>query len=404
MALPQRVLLTWELGDNLGHIAKLLKIGEELSGRGAKVFLALQNLAGVATVLGTTPVTVLAAPYAKVKPPRTARPVLTYADDLRPCGYDDPRELAVLIKAWQNLFDLVRPDMMIANSSPTALLAARPYPFKKMAVGLGYEVPVLSTPMPPLRYWEKQNPDVIATHEASVVEVINEALRFLGQGQISSIAEMLKVDREFVSTFAELDHYGVRAPEIYSGPFFVADRGKDVAWPEQVEGRKRIFAYLSHGRDFEALLNALSSLAPRHDVMVVARRLPEEIAAKLRTGGMQVFTEAVRIDQITQDCNLCITHGGTGTFIQFLLAGAAQLIVPNHIEQMMVAKRVEALGAGRVGQPNGSGEAAQALICEVLDTPRYAEAARIWAARHAGYSVVAQTRQIVDQLSADDFA
>ena len=399
MSLPRRALLTWELGDNFGHIAKLIKVGGVLRAAGVEVFVALQNLAGVAPLLDQLDATLLAAPYAKVKPPSDPkRPILTYADDLRPCGYDKPRELAALIRAWDGLYQLVQPDLLLVNSSPTALLAARPYTnMLKVAMGIGYEVPCLSEPMPPLRYWEKNNPEELQSHERSVLNVINEAQTILGRDAVCSIADMLRTDMSFITAFPEFDHYPNRVEGIYTGPFFVEDGGLDVTWRPRRPEAKRIFAYLSHGQDLNAVVQALHK-SP-HDVILVARRISEDNVKALKTNPhLQVFTDPVKIKQLTQGADVCLTHGGTGTFMQFLLQGVPQVIFPNHIEQLMVAKRMEEAGVGLIGTPQGDVHKVVTVIDRVLFEPQYTEKAGLWAQKHAGYSVDARAGEIGQAL------
>ncbi len=392
-----RALLVWELGDNLGHIATLIKVSEDLFKRGYDVYLALQNLTGVAAVIGDMPVKILQAPYAKVKPPRdTMRPVLVYSDDLRPCGYDNPQELSMLLRAWDELFKLVRPSILIANSAPTAILAAQSYDFPKVNIGLGYEVPVLSDPMPPLLYWEKNDVGLLKKHEQSVLAIINEALKILGKETISSIQDIFKDQIEILTTFPELDHYGDRHKNVYVGPMFISDKGKEIAWPEQRIGRKRIFAYLSHGRDFESSIRVLQSLP--HDVILVARRLSQEVVHKFNTPSFQIITEAIQLGKIAKDCDLCITHGGTGTLVQFLLHGVPQLIIPNHIEQVMVAKRIESRGMGCITPPRTTPEDISKLIDRILGDSTYNDNTKQWALEHQGYSVDVQIKEIVDRI------
>lgn len=397
MTSKKRALLTWELGDNFGHIATLIKISAGLKREGFDVFVALQNIAGVAPLLHGLDATILAAPYARIKPPSDpTRPVLTYADDLRPCGYDKPDELAALIRAWDGLYQLVQPDVLITNSAPTALLAAMPYAMFKVNIGLGYEVPQLSTPMPALRYWENNDAAVIAEHEAAVVGIINTALALLHRAPISSIKDILSTDLSLLTTFSDLDHYPARADGHYVGPFFVEDAGLDVEWtPRRSKEIKRIFAYLSHGQDIEAVIKALCQ-SP-HDVILIARRLSaQNVKALSSHSHLRVFTDPVKIGKLAADADLCITHGGAGTFVQFLLCGVPQIVFPIHIEQLMAAKRVEQMGSGVIGQSYGDARKVTDAIHAVLSDVGYKNKATNWAKNHAGYSVNRQAEEIVN--------
>lgn len=398
----KRVLLAWELGDNFGHVAKLIKIGTALRERGFDPVLSLQNLAGVAPLIEHVDMKLLQSPHARVKPPQdSTRPVLTYADDLRPCGYDRPLELAALLRAWDGMLDLVKPDILIANSAPTALLAARRYPgIMRVSVGLGYEVPDLATPMPALRYWETPDMKVLADHEQSILGNINQALTSLGHGTLSGLRDMLETDMSFIMTWPELDHYPSRKTGEYVGPFYVEDTGVDADWLPRQEGRARIFAYLSHGHDIGPIIRALQSMKGQ-DVILVARRLS---ADNLKTLAgfphLRVYTDPVKISPLTSGADLCITHGGSGTFVQFMMGGVPQLIYPNHIEQLMAARRMEMLGCGLVGQTQGKPENAIQAIQRILTTPSYRTKALEWAATRQGHNVNGQAVIIADRIAA----
>jgi multidrug efflux pump subunit AcrA (membrane-fusion protein) len=47
-----RILLTWEMGSNLGHLSRLLPLARELKARGHRVLVAARDVALAASVLG----------------------------------------------------------------------------------------------------------------------------------------------------------------------------------------------------------------------------------------------------------------------------------------------------------------------------------------------------------------
>ena len=66
----------------------------------------------------------LPAPW-KSRPTEQVETVVTYADLLLNIGFGDGEAFTVHLHAWRNLFELVQPDLLVCDHSPTALLAAR---------------------------------------------------------------------------------------------------------------------------------------------------------------------------------------------------------------------------------------------------------------------------------------
>lgn len=394
-----RILLAWELGDNFGHIGKLIELGEALKLRGADVTLALQNPYGVGKFIGATSLKILPAPYGRVKPKPQSKAVdvLSFADDVGLCGYDNPDGLAGLIRAWDGIFTLVQPDILVANSAPTALLAAQPYPFKKVSTGLGYEVPPQTTPMAPLRFWEQADMQKLQAQEQAILGNINGALKLLGRPPLHAFCEMLQADAEILNTFAELDHYGERNNAAYYGSFYSADQGEAWHWQEPHAGRARIFAYIYPGRaGFTSLCEALQK-AP-HDSIMVSPGLTAADAQKLSTGGLRVASSPLKLALLKDQADLCITHGGMGTVTQFLLRGVPQLILPNHIEQMMTARRVAQHGLGVMATGRLTPAQLSGIISKMLLDTRLKQKTMGFAEKYHGYDQTHVAGQLAEKI------
>jgi hypothetical protein len=170
-----RILLTWELGGGFGHLMNLRPLAIELAARGHQVFLAAGDLSRVAGVFAAgsgqcsvvggqlapgsaegseapsprpSPtgrgsergITVLPAPW-KTTRTKTVETIVTYADLLLNIGFGDGEAFTVHLQAWRNLYELVQPDLLVCDHSPTALLAAR-----TLTAARGTLTPALSPP------------------------------------------------------------------------------------------------------------------------------------------------------------------------------------------------------------------------------------------------------------------
>src|SRR5690348_15509947 len=126
------ILLAWELGAGLGHLQRLRPLAEELLRRGHRVVASLRDIPRAGAVFGGMQVRLLQAPQKLRPPPDEFKPPLTLPHILHNTGFGDDMELAALAGAWRNLLELVRPDAVVFDHSPTALLASRGLPHKRV--------------------------------------------------------------------------------------------------------------------------------------------------------------------------------------------------------------------------------------------------------------------------------
>ncbi len=402
--LRMRILFSWELGKNFGHVTQIAEVARPLAKRKAELFFALQNPGLIRPFAEGFDYKVLQAPYYPVRSAAGKKrgPALIYPDDLRPCGYDSPADLAGLILAWRSLFDLVKPDILVTQAAPTALLAARGYKFKKVAFGGGYNVPPRSSPMPLMRYWEKIDAETIKKREEFVLGNVNQALSIAGLPKLKKFSDTLETDAEFLTTFAELDHYPDRAgsgkdkPKYY-GPFYTLGSGAAVNWAKGKN--KRIFAYIRpEARSFLPCLAALSRLPEDHDVIVSAPGIPPKAKEKLDKPHVRIIDGAVRLDKIIKGCDLGISHASSGISAAFALNGVPQLLLPGHIEQMMFAKAIGRTKSGRglvgaVGPQQVSG-----LIGRMLGDESFNDAAKALAVKYKDFDPSELAEKIAGEI------
>lgn len=112
--------------------------------------MSLRNLAGAASVFGRAGVSFLPAPF-KSSGRAYFRPTLNFAHILANVGWGDFAELFGLACAWRNVIRLVRPDLMVCDHSPTALLASRGLGVRRVVIGSGFLCPPDECPFRPYR-------------------------------------------------------------------------------------------------------------------------------------------------------------------------------------------------------------------------------------------------------------
>src|SRR5690606_15930682 len=140
------ILCTWELGGELGHISNLSAVARVLETEGYRVVVALRDLSRAYPFFFDTKVTLLQAPV-WLPMMKMQRPIACLADTLLLSGYLETDPLHCLVIAWQALVKQVKPDLVIFDYSPTAMLAMLDQTFPKMLVGSGFADPVPGHPI-----------------------------------------------------------------------------------------------------------------------------------------------------------------------------------------------------------------------------------------------------------------
>jgi hypothetical protein len=181
-------LITWELGGGLGHLMQLGPLARGLAGRAHSVYAAVRYLDRARGVLGDA-VKLLAAPWAATPAERHVKPPVNLAHILHNMGWHDAAQLAGLVAAWRSLYELVKPDVVVFDHAPTALLASRELNFGRVVIGSGFCVPPdePGRPLRNLRPWVKAahaEPGNVEAFGREMVQRVNGVLAEYGARSI----------------------------------------------------------------------------------------------------------------------------------------------------------------------------------------------------------------------------
>src|SRR5258706_8864391 len=181
------------------------------------------------------------------------------------CGSREAADLTGLVGGWRTLLAHWRPDLLVSDYSPTALLAAHTLGIRSVTYGNGFFTPPRLSPLPPFRFDEPVDPARVAAADAQALVSVNAAATRLGASPFEKLADMFVTDEDFLCTFPELDHYGTRPTSGYWGPRLRLDLGLDAPWPE---GRgPRVFVYVQRWLpQMDALIESLVAGADRAPV------------------------------------------------------------------------------------------------------------------------------------------
>lgn len=300
---------------------------------------------------------------------------------------------------------LAEPDAFAAyrlcrdRSCPTALFAAYLAGVPAVAIGSGFEIPPDRSPLPSIRPWDNIEFSRLQQAEERVLESLNALSASFGRPKLYRVSELFRYASTLLTSFAELDHYGPRDGENYVGPLSANVTGQQENWRER--GKPHIFAYLRPSvPGFELLLQALSKL--KAEVIVAAPDIHRGQAEALVSDRFRLHAQPVALDgKLLQSADLAVSYAGAGTVNTCLLAGVPMLLVPQNVEQYLMSRCVETIGAGIATKQARSETEFCELLEQVLHTPAYRQQAKAFANSHAGFNpeqVLNQALRMIEEL------
>lgn len=393
-----RVLLAWELGANYGHLVGLAPVAERLRAAGHRLLFAVRDVRGAAEVLGAKGFSFAQAP-AFQRRSRSASAPASYAEMLVLQGYADRAALWGMVRAWISLARLFWAEIVVANHSPGALLAGRILGLPRAQIGTGFEIPPSLSPLPSIRPWQNIPEQRLRRSERAVTEVINNVVRSFRGRELERLCDLFDTEARIFTTFAELDPYGPRPNERYTGPVYDRGFGERADWPD--DGRPRIFAYLR--QSVPKVANILQALkgAPATTICVMPDARPEEVKRD-SSGDLRITARPLHLDSVLRQAELALLYGGHGVACAALVAGVPILAAPQNVEQFLHARRVESLGAGTVLGKDRSVETVRLRIEQALADSGLKAKARAFSYQHAGFDperAVAEAAASIERLA-----
>lgn len=357
----ERVLLAWEHGRNLGHVARLSATARLFEQGGARVVWALPG-----GFRGRGPL--LAPGHAVHRGPRVASLGIrnnaapqSYADVLIGLGFADPAALQQTVAAWIELFEAEAIDRVMLDYAPAAQLAALVAGLPAHQITNGFDAPPPGCPL----YDVGMRGPMLEERNRRRVQLLDESIAAvgaaLGAGRGLSLERWLSYPARWYDCIPETDPYGPRVDGVYVGPIGAPTETVRAQWPGKAGSAMRVFAYLRSTTQARRVLRALSSAAAQ--VVCVWPGAPDGEADRWSGLGVNVVDRPVDLAQVLPRCDAVVNYGSTTLVCQSLLAGKPQLMLPTDIEKWMVAGRVHRQGAGVVLHSRAS-EAALAMALE----------------------------------------
>ena len=387
-----RIAVAWELGGETGHVATVLPIAGALRDRGHEVRLLLRNPGAGADLDSGLPIPREGAPIWE-GPAYTFQP-RNFGEILHNFGYQSVPDLRMLIAAWRD--KLAGVGAVVANVSPAAHLAARTLGIPSFEMSQGYHVPPPAMPSPPLNDWQAQPRAELEAADRRVLAAMNAVLGEHGAAPLDTIGALFE-GRSMLLTYPELDIYSERGPAEYFG---IPETGEGKATPEWPAVRgTRVLAYIYD--QYELRLKLLDALAAQGmPTLALCRGADDALRARFAGGPIRIVEQSMAMSVVLPQAEMVICHGSHQTTALALLRGKPVLLMPTHLEQFLITRRVVRQGAGLGIAPELPDPDFGAALRELAGNPSYRRSAEAFAQRYAGHDRRAALTTLIARCEA----
>ena len=332
-----RVIICWELGAGQGHMMRLTRISETLTRRGIGIVSAhLCHLDHAAALAPHIDGPIRQAPCFSspgATPVVSALPHASFGDFLADIGYATDVRLSRQIGLWRRIFEEDRPDLVIGDHSPTALLAARSLGISTVAIGSPYCQPPSHLPEFPLRRSHTER----RFSEATLLATLNTVLSGFGAEPLAAFPQVLDTDITGVGSLRQIDCYdGLRAMPLLP-PFNAC------VPPAKQRGNEIVACISVPGSPDDPVWEALASLGM--PVLILAPHLSQALAQKLRRPNIVVSPKLLSPEEMAARCRVLVSNGNHGMLCFGIRAALPQVCLPVYGEHEANCAGLAAHGA-----------------------------------------------------------
>lgn len=229
---------------------------------------------------------------------------------------------------------------------------------------------------------------------------VNAVIQQFGGTPLDALARLFDVAEETLLGFPELDHYAERGPARYWGNLPDAGIGIAPAWPA-LPG-KRMFAYLrAHTRHHAAGLAALRELG--QPAIICFPDAPAGLIERYAAAHLVYSAAPLDLARTAREADAGLTYSSMSTTVRFLMLGKPLMLLPGHLEQYLLARRVEEMGAGLLINPEQPATDLLIKLRRVLFEPQFSQSAQAFARKYAAFAqetVVAHMARRIEELAA----
>ncbi|MEP6824168.1 MAG: hypothetical protein ABI919_05075 [Ramlibacter sp.] len=396
-----KVLLVWEQGGNLGHLARLLPIARSLRDKGAETEFVIPGQGVARSTVECAGFRWSAAPSLALS--AGEGPAINHADVLLRCAFGLPTDqLHARVLQWQSIFVASAATAAVIDASPLALYAARSMGLNAVALGHGFEIPTTFEPHPCFAPWLAGAAERALRCDEQLAHSIDGLAQLFGtETAPRSLNALYAPPGTALCTWPELDHFerppGFNTP--YIGPIWSDLPG---AQPQAFAPRPgpKVLAYLNLvDKRHDLLWQALGKCGA--NVLVISPSGDARAAEAARGRGIEVVERAVLLAPLLKASDAVVSNGGIGLCSMALQSAKPLLLLPEHVEQGILANRLARQGLAaatiRWGDKANIFQRAETLLGAGTPAPALLELA----ARRAAFSPAEAVNQLVFRLLPD---
>lgn len=362
-----KILVGYEFGLGMGHLARMLPIARALVRHGHQVLFFMQNPQECAKVMAEERLPLLSVMSMGKYIPEVGYPFKyhSYSDFMAGNGFYYPEHLFTVTLFWKTIFDNCKPDLIICDHSPNCCLSA----FGRIPViiiGDGFTLPPVHDPIFPVTRGATPivDPD-------RLLENMRIVQKRHGMQIPQAITEPFRTKARFLCTLPEIDHYPLIRRDTVIGP-----PPGDMLEPIAPPSSARWFAYLK--TNFAATRKVLESICcSTFPGEVYLPDLTSEWEEKLIQRSIIVHRDPPPMSQVLQRVSVVLHHGGNGLACAALSAGRPQVLVPIFLESELTGEQLRRIGVGQIlTHQNDQLRKAADVMSEVAETAEAMERAQ----------------------------
>jgi len=353
--MANRVLIAWEFGSGLGHLAPMLQFIRGLRAKGVEPLVAVPDPVKARAVFGAeAPRLLRCVPLVRK---RTARgPVYSFADILLQGGFSDAAGVCEAVEGWQAIFRAERINTVLLDYAPVAQLAAWLMELKMITRTFVFANPPV--PFPWIDSDTPESPQLLARSESQLLGCINQVTQQFGRKPIDTLATWLHAPMRFTTGIPQTNVFDFEPEYGYLGPLGGLGMLSPFEWP--MSSRTRVLCYLRWMPKTPKIVAALSSA--ERDIACVVLDAPVSWLETARRAGMSATNKVVDLEKLMTTADVVVSHGSGRVACEALLKGKPQLMIPIDLEKMLTARRMETLKVGKcLAGPRAAAEVSETL-------------------------------------------
>ena len=384
-----KIALCWELGSGLGHVTVLGPLAHYYIKQGHEVICFLKTGTTRYRSLFPDCVQIHTAPCLS-QSKQVINTAHSYSELLWHVGYAESDRLSRTLNEWRQLIEQHKCDIIVADHSPTARLAAHSLNINHVGIGTGFCCPPPIAPYPEfdLVTSDNKNRDI----EQALLRNINLSLQYFSCPVIKQVCDIFSRIEDFLCTLPHLDHYRRTVAQDYWGPVISTNFGHPFSWPDQ--HKYKIFCYLkSNFSNLASFAKALNNIDADKVVYI-----EEQDGISLFDDKTVLLTASAQLESICSRANLVISHGGHNLTAQLLMAGVPNLLMPMFMEQSIFAHKLSQQGLCSVCFSDYSSEQVTETIVNSLNDQQLYNNAKLFSQHYCGYDSQDQLEELAEAI------